>query len=239
LAMMVTKIGKFIPEDDLPNFLMSLLSAAQTFEKDMEYLIDDTAKAYDYCGEAMVLIEMMNNLGKLGFDLPEISNDKVGTIKEVRFLVSKIKENAINALETHGTEADRIAVGREKATQYVYEFSDNDLIRIQQLINELREIVTRAKSVEYGHRARLLKRLEKLQVELHKCVGDLDRFWGLLGDAGAAVGKFGKDTKPFIDRIRELLEIVNKTQANGSKPLEDKGIQQLPKPDASHAVEDE
>ena len=63
------------------------------------------------------------------------------------------------------------------------------------------------------HRLRLLRRLERLQSELHKRVADLDRFWGILVEAGVMLGRFGKDVKPLTDRIREISQIVWTTQA--------------------------
>ena len=102
-------------------------------------------------------------------------------------------------------------------TGFSYTFSDADLKRVQQLINELREQVTSSELFEEDHRRRLLNRLEKLQAELHKKMSDLDRFWGFVGDAGVALGKFGKDSKPFVDRIREMTQIVWNTQSDAEK----------------------
>ncbi len=96
---------------------------------------------------------------------------------------------------------------------FYYEFSDGDLKRLQELINELRDLIKTTAELENGHRDRLLKRLEKLQAELHKRVPNLDRFWGLIGDAGVVLGKLGRDAKPFVDRIREIAELVWRTQA--------------------------
>jgi hypothetical protein len=62
-----------------------------------------------------------------------------------------------------------------------------------------------------------LKRLESLQAEMHKRVSDLDRFWGLIGDAGVVLGKFGKDAKPFVDRIRDIADIVWRTQSRAEE----------------------
>lgn len=100
---------------------------------------------------------------------------------------------------------------------FFYEFSDGDLQRIQTLISELRDLLTSSKEFAEDHRARLLKRLEVLQSELHKRVSNLDRFWGLMGDAGAALGKFGKDAKPIVDRIREIIDIIWRTQARAEE----------------------
>lgn len=63
----------------------------------------------------------------------------------------------------------------------------------------------------------LLLRLEKVQSEMHKKMSDLDRFWGLIGDAGVALGKFGTEAKPIVDRIREISEIVWRTQARAEE----------------------
>lgn len=96
---------------------------------------------------------------------------------------------------------------------FAYEFSQGDFDRIQLLVNELRDKISSNEMLESDHKRRLLKRLEKLQSELHKRVADLDRFWGMVGDAGVVLGKLGNDSKPIVDRIKELAEIVWRTQA--------------------------
>lgn len=96
---------------------------------------------------------------------------------------------------------------------FTYEFSEGDVSRIQILLNELREKITSSTIIEKGHKRRLIERLEKLQIELHKKMSDLDRFWGLVGEAGIVMGKFGKDSKPLVDRIREIADIVWRTQS--------------------------
>lgn len=96
---------------------------------------------------------------------------------------------------------------------FAYEFSQGDLDRVQTLINELREELGKSVLFEAKHKARLLERLERLQQELHKKMSDLDRFWGLVGDAGVVLGKFGNDSKPFVERIKEIADIVWRTQA--------------------------
>ena len=100
---------------------------------------------------------------------------------------------------------------------FSYEFSHEDLDRVQQLINELRDEINTSNLFEQKHKARLLKRLEKLQAELHKKMSDIDAFWGLVGDAGVAIGKFGNDAKPFVDRIREMTDIVWRTQSRAEE----------------------
>jgi len=100
---------------------------------------------------------------------------------------------------------------------FAYEFSQGDLDRIQVLINELREQINSSDLFEEKHKSRLLSRLEKLQAEMHKKMSDVDKFWGLIGDAGIVIGKFGKDSKPFVDRIKEISDIVWRTQARAEE----------------------
>jgi len=100
---------------------------------------------------------------------------------------------------------------------FYYTFTDPDLKRIQSLITELRALIAETADLEESHRQRLLRRLEKLQSELHKRVSDLDRFWGLVGDAGVVLGKLGRDAKPIVDRIREIAELTWRTQARSEE----------------------
>ncbi len=96
---------------------------------------------------------------------------------------------------------------------FCFEFSQGDLDRIQSLVDELRKEISANQILEEEHKQRLLKRLERLQSELHKKVSDLDRFWGMIGDAGVVLRKLGEDAKPIVDRVKEITEIVWRTQA--------------------------
>lgn len=100
---------------------------------------------------------------------------------------------------------------------FIYQFTEGDLTRIQNLLNELRESITASELFEESHKQRILKKLENLQSELHKKMANLDKFWGLIGDAGIVIGKFGKDAKPFVDRIKEVAQIVWRTQAKAEE----------------------
>ncbi len=100
---------------------------------------------------------------------------------------------------------------------FTYEFSDGDLKKVQMSISELRDLISGSAFIEDNHKQRLLKRLERLQSELHKKMSDLDRFWGVVGDAGVVIGKFGKDAKPLADRIKEIMNIVWRTQARAEE----------------------
>jgi len=100
---------------------------------------------------------------------------------------------------------------------FVYEFSEGDLSKVQTSINELRDLISDSEIIEDNHKQRLLKRLERLQSELHKKMSDLDRLWGFFGEAGVILGKLGKDAKPFTDRILDIIKITTNTQARAEE----------------------
>lgn len=107
----------------------------------------------------------------------------------------------------------RVGIG----TKFSYEFSQGDLDRVQSLLNELRSLVSASEKFKPEHQQRILSRLENLQRELHKKVSDLDRFWGLVGDAGVMLAKLGNDAKPIVDRVREIADIVWNTQGRAEE----------------------
>ncbi len=95
---------------------------------------------------------------------------------------------------------------------FSYEFSQGDLDEIQALLNQLRDLIADTSELEEGHRHRLLRRLEKLQSEMHKVVSDLDRFWGFFIDASIVVGLMGENAKPMVDVIQKIVKIIWPTQ---------------------------
>jgi hypothetical protein len=181
---------------------------------------DEWSKSeYETLGEALALLESMIDAGLIQYEgsRPEITGNQ---FEDCVAVMSFIRD-----LERHySSQATKLKFDRLKSTfkislggAFCYEFSQGDLSKIQSLLNDLREKISESTYFEADHQQRLLRRLEKLQAELHKKVSDLDRFWGLIGDAGVVLGKFGKDAKPLVDRIKEIAEIVWQTQSRAEE----------------------
>ncbi|MEN9432716.1 MAG: hypothetical protein RLZZ422_305 [Pseudomonadota bacterium] len=126
----------------------------------------------------------------------------------------KLRSNRLEHLTKERREILKFSL---KDNIFYYEFSQSEVEKIQVLINELRSQISSCTLFEEPHRERLLKRLEKLQQELHKKLSNLDTFWGVLGDAGVAIGKFGNDVKPIVDRMKELTKIVWEAQSKAEQ----------------------
>ncbi len=59
----------------------------------------------------------------------------------------------------------------------------------------------------------LFRHLNKLHMEINRNGTKTDGFFAFMGDAGFVIGKFGKDSKPFWDEVRELIKVVSKSRA--------------------------
>ena len=113
------------------------------------------------------------------------------------------------------------AMERKYSKEPQYQFLGEDAERIQFLINDLRNLLARSTSLDSKHQERLLKRLEALQKELHKETADLDRFWGFLMDTSATLKVVGENTKPMVDRVQEIANIIWRIQARAHGLPED------------------
>jgi hypothetical protein len=90
----------------------------------------------------------------------------------------------------------------------IYEFSESDFKRVQDLVNELRDLIRGSTLITDEHKRRLLRRLEAMSGELRRKTNDIDRFWGFIGEAGIAMRKFGEDLAPISERVLELGGLV-------------------------------
>lgn len=175
---------------------------------------------YDKLVEAYALLaEVINaNMLPIKVDVPVITGPFSTQVCRSYFEFVRNVHAACILVQSEG----RVASFREKfrvglGKTFLYEFSQGDLVEVQGLINELRGLISESKDLDQNHKQRLLRRLEQLQSELHKKMSDLDRFWGLIGDAGVVLNKLGNDAKPIVDRIREISQITWKTQSRAEE----------------------
>jgi len=143
----------------------------------------------------------------------DIRTDCINIIEFVRYVDEECKLQA-SQLEL---QSKRSKFKATLGASFCYEFSQGDMDRVQLLVNQIRDLISSSENLEADHQRRLLMRLEKLQSELHKRMADLDRFWGLIGDAGVVLGKLGTDAKPVVDRVKEIADIVWQTQSRAEE----------------------
>ena len=185
-----------------------------------EHMDESLDEVYERLSDAFALLKTLHDAGILPAKIEmsdQISGDRKTACNEISVLLNRVRSQ-------YKTESDKLRfeslTARYKSivsNGFVYEFSQGDLDAVQERVNELRSLITAVKGLEKEHQQRLLRRLEKLQGELHKKVSDLDKFWGLIGDAGVVMGKLGNDAKPIVDRMREIADIVWRTQSRAEE----------------------
>jgi hypothetical protein len=200
-----------------------------------ENLQDWTDAEMENVDEAFALLRVIEESEIINFnvELPVVSDNGFYTMFDMLQYIKAVE--AVVAGEAKAVKLDQIKArfSRSLKAGFKYEFSTGDLDRIQTLITELREHISKSILFDDSHQRRLLTRLEKLQGELHKRMSDIDKFWGLIGDAGVAIGKFGNDAKPIVDRVREITNIVWNTQSRAEELPSGTDFPLLPSPSTS------
>jgi len=137
-------------------------------------------------------------------------------MRQLADLIDSLEKRIGPALDRRRTKE---AVGRAQdfyetriRGAFAYEFFESDYKRLKGLLSEVQTLTRESRPTDVDHKRRLMKRLANVQQELHKRMPSLDMFWGLVGDAGVMLGKFGNDAEPLVQCICEILEIVVRTQ---------------------------
>ncbi|MGA1979875.1 MAG: hypothetical protein ABSG99_04835 [Sedimentisphaerales bacterium] len=167
--------------------------------------------------EAFAAMEAFLNATGLPFTAPPLGKSRLENILRIIKFFIEVRDRLDERDVDLTLVSAREKYGKAFGATFIYQFSDGDLKRIQDLLNELRDTITKSELFDAKHKQRILNKLEGLQSELHKKMSSLDKFWGLIGEAGVVLGKFGQDAKPLLDRIREIAQIVWRTQARAEE----------------------
>src|SRR5438477_10798036 len=146
-------------------------------------------------------------LGVPQFGLPASKPAAAGAIaQQLQPMVNSVSAQIANRDIQDLLDKGKRAFAMQSGKLFCYQFNEDEITRIQKILNELREIFQKSIQLSEDHRRRLLARLEQLQAELHKRMSDLDRFWGLVGDAGVVLKKFGED----LEGVRKIGDLIYK-----------------------------
>lgn len=170
----------------------------------------------DYHDELVEILAIYSALSKSrGLKKPNIPATKTdiasnfNSLSRYLFAVAEqyetayLREKSASIMEAKEAEYSNILEGENG-----YAFTEEQFLRIQTIINELRAEISQSNLISAGHKRRLLVRLEAMQREIHQTTTEVDRFWGFIAEAGIVCRKFGEDVKPIADRVTELGKIV-------------------------------
>lgn len=149
---------------------------------------------------------------------PSIVKGALSGIEALGFITRVQKElesdEALNKAIEHQQQLEA-RFNRGITKSFGYEFTEGDFKRLQLLVNQLRDLIPSCAELDDAHKRRLLKRLERLQGELHKKVSDLDQLYCMAIETSVVARKIGENAKPLVAIAKELMGISWRTQAHG------------------------
>ncbi|MFX0202356.1 MAG: hypothetical protein ACFFCW_40130 [Candidatus Hodarchaeota archaeon] len=178
----------------------------------IELCPEESHRQYDCALEGYAIVETLLNATNITNDRVQILGNKIQDLNNIKYLLSRLINELQSDINRETFDKYRSTYAMKFGTEFHYEFSEGDLEKIQGLLNQLRNLISETKELGEDHRSRLLKRLEKLQSELHKRVSTLDGFWGFFIDASIVVGLMGENAKPMIEVIQKIVKIIWPTQ---------------------------
>jgi hypothetical protein len=178
---------------------------------------EDITKHYEAFLKALALLEAFAESHGINIDHPVLTSDMDKNFT----LISETFRATRTVFDRHYTSIVRREYKKAFELKFgrglPYEFSEGDLKRIQKLIKELRELILNTKELDENYRSRLLSRMDNLQSQLTKRVSDLDRLWGLVIEVSVIVKKVRENSKPIVESIAEIADIVWRTQARAEE----------------------
>jgi len=126
----------------------------------------------------------------------------------VRNAFARIGEDAKKASQQRVAQSfDQYFSGHFSGTLH-FELSEGDVSEIQRLTNELRGRIIQTLILEEKHKQRILKRLEAMQMEIHKRQSNLDQVTGTMCEVLAVIKKAGESAEPWTRIVRNILVIA-------------------------------
>ncbi|NWC99759.1 hypothetical protein HX869_13515 [Pseudomonas sp. P7779] len=119
------------------------------------------------------------------------------------------RDNAVQLQSEMEQRFNRLITGT-----FGYELTEGDLNEVQDLLNRLRDLVTKSEELTDNHKERLLKRLEEVQQELHKKLSKLDKLYCLAIEVSVVAGTIGKNAEPLVKVAKALFGISYRTHAH-------------------------
>lgn len=170
--------------------------------------------------EAGMILDRMikSNLIKSKEELPAVAAGKPRRSAEFLNFITAVhrelqavveRDKAIQFQEQIEQRLNRVITG-----SFVYELTEGDFKEVQDLLDQLRNAITSSPELKENHRLRLLKRLEKVQAELHKKLSTLDGLYCLAIEASIVAGTIGKNAEPIAKAAKAIAGITWRTHSH-------------------------
>ncbi len=111
-----------------------------------------------------------------------------------------------------------------------YELTEPQLIELRKLVNELQEKISGPNTLAEHRRERLLKRLEKLQLELQRKLSSLDRLYGTSMEVLVVAQSLREKAPPVLELAGRIFALVWAIHSRKDGPSLSQTIVPLPLP---------
>jgi len=231
------------PEEAEVQFLELLMPAAETAVRMNPIPVEPV---HDLLEGVSIFSAWLQKNGREGIPMSP-GPDHANILGNLRSQLNSLRNQNTQRAAVRAT-ADAIKRGEDffathSGELFCYEFSEPEIEEIQRHLDTLKDLISGADELEPPHKKRLLRRLEQLRAELNKTVSDLDRFWGLIGDARVVIQKIKKDNnraQKTLNTIWLIAKIVFTAQqiAHQLPPHEDHAQPHLLLPPPSPVIEE-
>jgi len=192
----------------LPEEIPSALAAICEKYVSIYNSLGKTTEQHTLIKESYGFVAAYSEANDLGLDVPQIVGDFTADKNNADQLFNGLRAKSSKEIGQSEFEQFKKIHAARLGKVFHYEFSEGDLGLIQKLINELRDLISTTEELKEEHRYRLIKKLEKVQSELHKRVSDFDRFWGFCLDLSIVIGLMGKNAEPATDLVKKIVAII-------------------------------
>ncbi len=188
--------------------------------------VSDKIRTYSADAQANLLLEaglildrmIKNNLIKSVQKLPPVKGGKPVSTPDFMNFINAVNKD-LKAVVEHNKamqfqEQIEQRLNRMITGSFGYELTDGDLKEVQALLDQLRSAITSSAELKEDHRQRLLKRLEKVQSELHKKLSTLDGLYCLAIEASIVAGTIGKNAEPIARAAKAIAGITWRTHSH-------------------------
>lgn len=204
-----------------------VLGLQQLIEKFNEWETRNRAKlnktpdfdgAYPDMVRAYAVLQAYSEAHELGISFPELNiNNKEENVGNIIKAYHHGAKNVVTQLKMIEDKLDFETLKEEYVQKFgncfAFQFSDGDLSKTQSLLKQLEQIVDSAEYLDDCDTLRLKDRVNRSLHVLHKKSVNLDPIWGLIGDAGVVISRYGSQADSIANRIFEIIEIIWRTQA--------------------------
>lgn len=114
---------------------------------------------YDSFIEALGLFQAFAEAHNLKFEYPNLTTDKHRDIDSIYQFFAGRRNKAEQELSVLLLESAKEKLSVRFKNVFYYEFTEGDLTKIQELLNEIRKLTQETKEIDENQRSRILKRI--------------------------------------------------------------------------------